>query len=442
MRAVPANLMKSIDSRGYVGVVSVPVTPRKTKKKRVTPMPLTDRAAGNAKPGEKPYKLFDSEGLYLLVQPAGAKYWRLKYRFAGKEKLLSLGVYPAVSLKQARDKRAKARVSLAEGRDPSAERQTEKQSQKLTSANTLQTVAEEWHHKNVHSWSTEYAGWVMRALKADIFPWLGSRPITQIEAPDLLQALRRIEGRGAIVTTHRVRNNLEQIYGYAIACGLASRNPAADLRRALKPAPEKQHHASVKDPKGVGELLRAIASYKGSFITKCALRLAPLAFVRPGELRKAEWTEFNLEAGEWRIPCERMKTRVPHIVPLASQAVAIVRDIQPLTGTGKFVFPSSRSRSEPMSENTINAALRRLDYSSGEMTGHGFRSMASTLLNEAGWNRDAIERQLAHGEKDKVRAAYNAAEFLPLRRQMMQAWADYLDGLAAGGDVIPIKHVA
>ena len=405
-------------------------------------MPLTDRAAGNAKAREKPYKLFDSEGLYLLVQPDGAKYWRLKYRFAGKEKLLSLGVYATVSLKQARERRAKAKVSLAQGRDPSAERQAEKQSQKIAAANTLQAIAEEWHAKNVHSWSADYADWVIRALKADIFPWLGSRPIANMEPPELLQALRRIESRGAIVTTHRVRNNLEQIYGYAIACGVATRNPAADLRRALKPAPEKKHHASVKDPKSVGELLRAIQNYKGSFITKCALRFAPLVFVRPGELRKAQWSEFDLEAGEWRIPGERMKMGVPHIVPLAPQAVAILRDIQPLTGTGRYVFPSSRSRSEPMSENTINAALRRLDYSSGEMTGHGFRSMASTLLNEAGWNRDAIERQLAHGEKDKVRAAYNAAEFLPLRRQMLKAWADYLDGLATGGDVIPIKRVA
>ena len=405
-------------------------------------MPITDRAAKNAKPLERPYKLFDSEGLYLLVQPDGGKYWRLKYRFAGREKLLSLGVYPTVSVKQARDRRARAKVSLGEGRDPSAERQAEKQTQKIAAANSLQAIAEEWHAKNAHSWSADYRDWVIRALKADIFPWLGSRPIAQVEPPELLHALRRIEGRGAIVTTHRVRNNLEQIYGYAIACGVASRNPAADLRRALKPAPEKKHHASVKNPKGVGELLRVIASYKGSFITKCALRLAPLVFVRPGELRKAEWTEFDLDAGEWRIPSERMKTRAPHIVPLASQAIAILRDIQPLSGNGKYVFPSSRSRGEPMSENTINAALRRLDYSSDEMTGHGFRSIASTLLNEAGWNRDAIERQLAHGEKDKVRAAYNAAEFLPLRRQMMQAWADYLDGLASGGDVIPIKRAA
>lgn len=403
---------------------------------------LTDKKASAAKPAEKPYKLFDGEGLYLLVQPDGGKYWRLKYRFAGKEKLLALGVYPTVPLKQARERRAKARLTLSAGRDPSAERQTEKRNQKIAAVNTLQAVAEEWHAKNVHAWSEDYASWVLRALKADVFPWLGARPVGELEPPDLLQALRRIESRGAIVTAHRVRNNLEQIYAYAIACGQAKRNPAADLRRALKAQPEKKHHASVKDPKAIGALLRALNGYEGSFITKCALRLAPLVFVRPGELRKAEWAEFDLDNAEWRIPAERMKMRAPHIVPLSSQAVAVLRELQPLTGAGKYLFPSVRSRREPMSENTINAALRRLNYGTGEMTAHGFRSMASTLLNEAGWNKDAIERQLAHGEKDKVRAAYNAAEHLPLRRKMMQAWADYLEGLAAGGSVTPIRHAA
>jgi integrase len=405
-------------------------------------MPLTDKAASAAKAQDKLYKLFDAEGLYLLVQPDGAKYWRLKYRFAGKEKLLSLGVYPAVSLKQARDKRTKAKAALADGRDPSAERRAEKRSQKTAAANTLQAVAEDWHAKNAHTWSDDYGGWVLRALKADVFPWLGRRPITDIEPPDVLDTVRRIESRGAIVTAHRVRNSVEQIFAYAIAAGIARRNPAADIRKAMKAQPEKKHHASVKEPKAVGGLLRAINGYKGSFVTKCALRLAPLVFVRPGELRRAEWSEFDLDGREWRIPAERMKMKVPHIVPLSKQAVAILRELQPLTGSGKYLFPSVRSAQEPMSENTLNAALRRMDYGSDEMTGHGFRSMASTLLNEAGWNKDAIERQLAHGEKDKVRAAYNAAEHLATRRQMMQAWADYLDGLTAGGSVTPIRHAA
>ena len=405
-------------------------------------MPLTDKAARNAKPGTKPYKLFDGEGMYLLVQPDGGKYWRLKYRFAAKEKLLALGVYDTVSLAEARQRRAKARAALADGRDPSADRQSEKRNQKIAAENTLQTIAEEWHENSKHSWGEDYAAWILRALKADIFPWLGSRPIAAIEPPDLLQALRRVESRNALVTTHRIRNNLEQIYAYAIASGRASRNPAADLRGALKALPEKKHHASVKDPKSVGELLRAIDGYQGSFVTKCALRLAPLVFVRPGELRKAEWAEFNLDGAEWRIPGARMKRGAPHIVPLSAQAVTILRELHPLTGSGKYVYPSVRNRSNPMSENTINAALRRLNYGSDQMTAHGFRSMASTLLNEAGWNKDAIERQLAHGERDKVRAAYNSAEHLPTRRKMMQTWADYLDGLAAGGEITSIRHAA
>ncbi len=405
-------------------------------------MSLTDKKILNAKPAERPFKLFDGEGLYLLVQPDGAKYWRMKYRFAGKEKLLAIGVYPAISLAEAHKRKRKARTALDEGRDPAAEKKAEKLGLRSAAQNTLQAVAEDWHAKNVHAWSEDYAAWVIRALKADIFPWLGSRPVREIEAPELLHALRRIEDRDALVTAHRVRNNLEQVFGYAIASGLAMRNPAADLRKALKKMPEKRHHASVKDPESVGALLRALDGYAGSLVTKCALRLAPLVFVRPGELRKAAWTEFNLSSGEWRIPAERMKMKAPHIVPLSAQAVEILTELQPLTGDGTYVFPGVRSRAEPMSENTINAALRRLDYGTDEMTAHGFRSMASTMLNEQGWHRDAIERQLAHGEKDKVRAAYNSAEHLPERRKMMQAWSDYLAGLKSGAKVTPIRKAA
>jgi integrase len=402
-------------------------------------MALTDKTVANAKPAPKRYKLFDAEGLYVLVQPDGAKYWRFKYRFAGKEKLLAFGVYDAVSLKQAKEKRSKAKAALADGRDPSAERQTDKRNLKLAADNSFEAVATAWHTDNKHTWSEEYAEWIIRQLKADAFPWLGKRPIVEITAPDLLQVIRRIEQRNALVVAHRCRANCEAIFAYGIATGAAQRNPAAEIRRALKPMPEKQHHASVKDPKSVGKLLRAIDGYEGSFITKSALRLAPLVFVRPGELRNGEWSEFDLDAAEWRIPGERMKMGQQHIVPLSRQAVAILRELRPLTGDGNYVFPGVRSRAVPMSENTINAALRRLDYGSDEMTGHGFRSMASTLLNEAGWNRDAIERQLAHTEKNKVRAAYNAAEYLPERRKMMQMWADYLDGLSTGANVTPIK---
>lgn len=403
-------------------------------------MPLTEKKAGNAKPQERPYKLGDGEGMFLLVHRNGAKYWRMKYRFAGREKLLAIGVYPEISIAEARRRRAKAKLMLAEGLDPSAERQAAKRNLKDAAENTLQSVAAEWHANNKHTWSDDYSSWVIRALRNDIFPWLGNRPITEIEPPELLQAMRRIETRDALVTAHRVRNNLEQIWAFAIAAGNARRNPAADLRKALKKMPEKTHHASVKEPKAVGELLRALAGYKGSPTTRAALQLAPLVFVRPGELRKAEWTEFDLDAAEWRIPGERMKRGVQHIVPLSTQAVAILRDLQPLTGKGTHVFPSKRDRKLPMSDSTLNAALRRLNYGSDEMTSHGFRSMASTILNEQGWHRDAIERQLAHGEKDKVRAAYNSAEHLPKRREMMQAWADYLDGLAAGGNVVPISR--
>lgn len=405
-------------------------------------MALTEKQIANARPAAKPYKLFDAEGLYLLVQADGAKYWRLKFRFAGKEKLLALGVYPAVALAEARRRRTKAKAALADGRDPSAERQFEKRSQKFAAENTFQAVATAWHEANKGAWSVDYADWIVRQFKADVYPWLGRRPIAELGAPDLLQVIRQIEQRDALVVAHRCRANCDAVFAFAIAAGLAQRNPAAEIRRALKALPEKRHHASVKDPKAVGQMLRVIEGYRGQFITKSALRLAPLVFVRPGELRKAEWSEFDLDACEWRIPGPRMKMRQPHIVPLATQAAAILRELEPLTGGGKYVFPGVRSRQEPMSENTLNAALRRLDYGRDEMTAHGFRSMASTLLNEAGWNRDAIERQLAHVEKNKVRAAYNAAEYLPERRKMMQAWADYLDGLAAGARVTSIRRVA
>jgi len=271
-----------------------------------------------------------------------------------------------------------------------------------------------------------------------VIPWLVARPIGEITAPELLAVLRRIEHRGAIETTHRALQNCSQIFRYAVVTGRAERDPAADLRGAF-PSARKKHHASIIDPKAIGDLLRAIDGYHGSFITQCALKIAPLVFVRPGELRRAEWAEFNLEGAEWRIPAARMKMKEQHIVPLSRQAVACLRELHALTGSGRYVFPGARTNGRPMSENTVNAALRRLGFAKDEMTGHGFRSMASTLLNEQGWHKDAVERQLAHAERDEVRAAYNYAQHLDERRRMMQAWADYLDGLKSGAEVVPIR---
>lgn len=396
---------------------------------------LTDNAIRSAKPREKPYKLSDERGLFLLVTPAGGRWWRLKFRVAGKEKLLSLGVYPYVTLKSARELRDDARRELAGGVDPSAKRKAEK----VAEADSFEAVAREWFAKFSANWAGTHSEKIIRRLEADIFPWLGSRSVGQITAPELLTCVRRIEGRGALDTAHRALQNCGQIFRYAVATNRAERNPAADLRGALPPV-NGGHFASITDPMAIGALLRDIDGYQGTFVGRCALRLVPFVFVRPGELRKAEWSEFDLDKTEWRIPAERMKARVMHIVPLSTQAVEILRELHPLTGSGRYVFPSLRTAERPMSENTINGALRRLGYSGDQMTGHGFRSMASTLLNEQGWNRDAIERQLAHGERDEVRAAYNYAQYLPERRKMMQAWSDYLDGLRTGGNVVPLKR--
>lgn len=402
---------------------------------------LTAVAAKNAKPKAKPYKLAAGGGLYLEVMPNGSKYWRMKYRVAGREKRLALGVYPEVTLADAGSARDRARATLRVGRDPSGEKRERKTLDKLAAANTFQAVAREWLGKQKHRLAAitwEKVEWM---LEKNAFPWIGTRPISAIKAPELLDVLQRMEKRGRLETAQRVKQVCGQVFRYAIATSRAEHDITADLRGAIA-TPKTRHHASVTDPAKVGELLRAIHGYSGSFITFCALRLAPLVFTRPGELRKAAWPEFDFDKAEWRIPAERMKMGEMHIVPLSTQALAIIREIEPLTGTGQYVFPSVRSRRRPMSENTINGALRRLGYASGEMTGHGFRSMASTLLNEQGWNRDAIERQLAHAERDQIRAAYNYAEHLPERRKMMQAWADYLDGLREGAKVVPIKRKA
>lgn len=407
----------------------------------VTPMPLTDTAIRNAKPSAKPIKMFDENGLFLLVTPNGGKWWRFKYRFGGKEKLLSFGTYPEVSLKESREKRDDARKQVAAGIDPGEHRKAHKAAKLDRAANSFEVVAREWFAKYSANWAASHADKIIRRLEKDIFPWLGGRPIMEITAPELLTILRRIENRGALETAHRALQNCGQVFRYGVATGRTERDPSGDLKGALPPTKQK-HHASITDPKAIGELLRAIDGYQGSLVTKCALKLAPLFFVRPGELRKAEWAEFNFDSSEWRIPASRMKMREQHIVPLSSQALALLQELQALTGNGRYVFPGARTNGRPMSENTVNAALRRLGYSNDEMTGHGFRSMASTLLNEQGWNRDAIERQLAHAERDNVRAAYNYAEHLPERKRMMQRWADYLDNLKSGADVIPLARKA
>jgi integrase len=365
------------------------------------------------------------------------------YRFAGKEKRLSFGVYPEVSLKAAREKRDIARQKIDSGIDPAEARKAEKIAR--AGAESFEAIAREWHAKFSPGWVASHGDRILRRLEKDVFPWVGKRPIVEIKAPELLSVLRRIESRGALETTHRAMQNCGQVFRYAVATGRAERDPTGDLLGAIPP-PKEKHHASIIDRKRIAELLRAIDAYQGYFVTKCALRLAPLVFVRPGELRHAQWQEFDLEKTEWRIPAERMKMREQHIVPLARQAVDILHELEPLTNrvfssrpnAPSYVFPSPRTHERVMSENAVLAALRRMGYTKDEMTGHGFRSRASTLLHEHGWNHQAIERQLALAERNAVSAAYNFAEHLPERRKMMQAWADYLDGLKAGAEVIPL----
>ena len=383
------------------------------------------------KPRAKSVRLSDGRGMYLEISPAGGKWWRFKYRFAGKERRISLGVYPDVPLAAAREKREEARRQVAAGIDPGEQRKAAKVALVESTENTFEAIAREWFGLFSTKWVKGHADKIIRRLELNVFPWLGSRPVKAITAPELLAVLRRVESRGANETAHRALQVCGRVFRYAIATGRAERDPSRDLSGALVPIQER-HFASITEPLAVGELLRAIDAYKGAFVTRCALRLAPLVFVRPGELRAAQWAEFDFDKSEWRIPASRMKARVQHIVPLSTQAVAILRELQPMTGRFPFAFPSVRSRYRAMSENAITGALRRMGYTGQDMTGHGFRSMASTLLNEQGWNRDAIERQLAHGERDAVRAAYNYAEHLPERRRMMQAWADYLQKLKDG----------
>lgn len=403
-------------------------------------MALTNTAVMNAKPDTKPRKLADEKGLFLLVHSNGSKYWRLKYRFGGREKLLALGVYPDVSLADARQRRDDARKLLANGADPGETKKAAKVAGADKAANSFEVVAREWFAQHSKSLVDAHADRIIRRFEKDIFPWIGSKPVSDLTAPDLLAAVRRIESRGALETAHRALQSCGQVLRFAVATGRAVRDVSADLRGALPPAKET-HLAAVTEPAKVAPMLRAFDDYSGSFVTKCALRLAPLVFVRPGELRNAEWSDIDMDKAEWRYLVT--KTQTPHLVPLSRQAVSILRELYPLTGQGRYVFPSARTNSRPMSDNAILAAMRRMNIGKEEMTGHGFRAMARTILDEVlGIRPDFIEHQLAHAVRDPNGRAYNRTAHLAERRKMMQLWADYLDKLKAGAEVLPFKKGA
>ena len=390
-------------------------------------MPLTDTKIRNTKPTSKPQRLFDERGLYLEVAPAGGKWWRFKYRFQGREKRLSLGVYPDVSLRDARDRRDEARKLLADSVDPSENRRAAKSARTDSAANSFEVVTREWFNKYSPGWAPGHSSRVIRRFERDLFPWIGARLIAEIVAPELLTVLRRIESRGSLDTAHRALNTCGQVFRYAIATGRCERDPSGDLRGALQPV-KGGHFAAATEPSELSEILRAIDGYKGMLTVCCALRLAPLVFVRPGELRKAEWKDVDLSRAEWRYVVT--KTETPHIVPLSRQALEILREVQPLTGDGRYVFPGARTSDRPMSDNAILAAMRRMGIAKEEMTGHGFRAVARTILDEVlGVRPDLIEHQLAHAVRDPNGRAYNRTAHLAERKKMMQQWADYLDSL-------------
>ncbi len=403
-------------------------------------MKLSDTAVRKAKPEAKSYKMADGGGMYLEVMPTGSKYWRLKYRFGGKEKRLAFGVYPDVSLAQARERRDDARKLLANGTDPGVVKQAQKASKVELAENSFEVIAREWFVRHAPNWKENHSSKIIARLEKDVFPWIGARPIAEIAAPALLAAIRRIEARGALETAHRALACCGQVFRYAVSTGRAERDPTGDLRGALPPVRKDKHFAAITEPKKVGELMRDIDGYSGSYIVKSAFKLSPLLFVRPGELRKMEWKDLNLDAAEW---CYFItKTETQHIVPLARQAVEVLREIQPLTGRGKYVFHGERDHDRPMSDNAIRSALRRMGWANDEMTPHGFRAMASTILDNMGYKQEWLERQLAHEEPNKVKAAYKRDAwrmYMPERTAMMQAWADYLDKLKAGAQVIALR---
>ena len=393
-------------------------------------MPLTDTVIKKSNPKDIDYKLTDEKGMYLLVTKAGSKYFRLDYRFAGKRKTLALGVYPETSLKAARAKRDEARKLLSENIDPSEAKKAQKLQLIADEKDSFQAVAAKWYEKMKSKWSEGHADRKWYLLEKYVFPTFGKASIKNITARGLLTLLEKMQSNGTIENAHRVKGLCGEIFRYGIRTDRCERDPSQDLQGALIPKRNK-NMAAITDPKGVGGLLRAIDSYTGDFVTQCALKLTPYLMLRPGEIRHAEWSEIDLNKKQFRIPAEKMKMKRIHIVPLAEQAITILKQIQDLTGQGKYIFPSVRSKDRPMSENTITAALRRMGFTKDEMTAHGFRGMASTLLHENGFKSDIIEAQLAHAERNKVKASYNHAEYLSERTDMMTWWADYLDDLKA-----------
>jgi integrase len=409
-------------------------------------MPLTDLEVRKAKPQAKAVRFFDGAGLYLEVSPAGGKLWRLKYRFAGKERKLAFGAYPDVSLARAREKRDEARRLLADGVDPSENRRVQDAAKAALSANSFEVIGREWFAKMKPEWADSHADKIIARLERDVFPWIGKRPIAELTAAEVLTTLERISDRGAKDTAKRAQQDCGGVFRYAIQTGRASYNPIPDLRGAL-PTAIGGNFAAITDPIQVGELLRAIDGFKGTFIVQCALRLAPMLFVRPGELRNAQWKDFDLDHSEWKFLVSKVKkTEGPkiHLVPLSSQAVAILRELHALTWRSEYVFPGGRSSGRPMSDAAVNAALRRMGYDTRtEITGHGFRAMARTILHEVlGIAPEVIEHQLAHKVPDTLGAAYNRTKFLPARKAMMQTWADYLEKIKAGAEVIELNGKA
>ena len=394
-------------------------------------MPLSARAVRSAKPRNKAYKLNDGRGLYLFVTAAGGKSWRLDYTFGGKRRTVVLGHYPELSLADARARREESRQRLENGAEPLSLSARRDRNLDRSKSDSFEAIAREWFAEFSRNWAPSHSTKVMGRLERCVFPWIGESPIAEVKPPDLLRLLRRIIDGGSLDTAHRARQICSQIFRYAAATGRAEHDPAALLKGAIPPV-RQSHFAAITDPREVGPLMQTIEGYRGSPVTRAALQMAALTFVRPGELRGALWAEVDLPQAEWRIHGERMKMRQSHIVPLSRQAVAVLEDLWPLTRDSAFVFPSERARDRCMSENTVLAGLRRLGYTKQEMTGHGFRAMASTILNEKSWSRDAIERQLAHSDRDSVRAAYHRGQHLDERRRMMQWWADYLDSLRLG----------
>ena len=413
-------------------------------------MALTDTKVKNAVPREKPYKLSDSQGLYIEVQPSGSKYWRLKYRFNGKEKRLAIGVYPTVSLKSARRASELAKDQLDQGIDPSQAKKAKKVEQAHSQVNTLEAISREWHAQQSKIWSDRYAEKVLRMMERDLYPYAGTLPLDQILPPQLLAVLRRVEARGAAESAHRLKQIVGQVFRYAVATGRAQRDITPDLKGALV-TPQKQHFPAITEPDEVSRLLNMLDSYQGTATVRAALKLAPLVFVRPKELRCSEWSEIDFDKQEWRIPADKMKMKVDHIVPLSTQALEILAEQKLLTGHWDgYVFPSARSPNRPMSDNAVLSAFRNMGISKEQMTGHGFRAMARTILDEVLNERvELIEHQLAHAVKDSLGRAYNRTTHLPQRKVMMQRWADYLDVIKSNmrdqGSIdrtFPIRQVA